>query len=327
MKNKLFQVLYLLLFTALFIQFSGCSEDSTTEPEVINESEVLVKYLEANGDFLNSASCPAMISATDLYTGIQASKDWPIIDVRAAADYASGHIQGAVNVPMADILTYYKNNNLQNKEKVVIACYTGQSAGWATAVLRFAGYTNVWDLKFGMCSWNSRFANWANATSNVKATSMVTTNFPKPAAGSLPTLSTGKTAAADILNARVQALLTEGFSASSITRDNLYLDLNNYFIANYWSAEHYNTGHIEGAVQYTPKADLKFDTALKTLPTNKPVVVYCYTGQTSAHVVVFLRMLGYNAKSLSFGTNALNYDTMPGTKWLPTECKEYPVVQ
>jgi rhodanese-related sulfurtransferase len=64
---------------------------------------------------------------------------------------------------------------------------------------------------------------------------------------------------------------------------------------------------------------------MKTLPTNQTIVVYCYTGQTSSFVAAYLRLLGYDAKSLSFGANAMIYDTMPGTKFVPaTEIKGYP---
>jgi rhodanese-related sulfurtransferase len=328
MNTRIIRLLTLLLFTSVLFIYTGCSEDSTTEPTPqVNESEELLKYLEANGDFMNTA-CPVLISSTDLYTGMQASKDWPVIDMRSAADFTSGHIQGAVNVAPADLVTYYKNNNLQNKEKVVIACYTGQTAGWGASILRMLGYTNVFDLKFGMCSWNNHFANnWKNAVGNGRAAQFVTTNYPKPAAGALPTINTGKTTGAEILQARVQALLTEGFSAASISNATLYQNLGNYFIVNYWPVDHYNAGHIEGSVQYTPKADFKLNTAIKTLPTNKTIVVYCYTGMTSAHVAAVLRALGYDAKSLSYGVNAMNYDNMPGTKWTDSEIKDYPFVQ
>ncbi len=66
---------------------------------------------------------------------------------------------------------------------------------------------------------------------------------------------------------------------------------------------------------------------LKTLPTDKTIVVYCYTGQTSANLAAYLRVLGYDAKSLKFGTNTMIYNTMPGTKWsAETEIKGYDYV-
>ena len=37
------------------------------------------------------------------------------------------------------------------------------------------------------------------------------------------------------------------------------------------------------------------------IPTDKPVVVYCYTGQTSSQTTAILRLLGYEAYSLQGG--------------------------
>ncbi|MBZ0181837.1 MAG: rhodanese-like domain-containing protein [Melioribacteraceae bacterium] len=327
MKTK--NLLYLLMLVAFL--FTACSKDEDKNPieptPTVNEAEVLVQYLEQTGDFVNTAA-PAMISATDVYNNILTDKSQYIIDIRAAADFAAGHIEGAVNVAAADLVTHYASNNLGSYEKVVIACYTGQTAGWGTTILRVLGHNNVFDLKFGMCSWNQAFASrWQNSIGNGKAADMVTTPTNKNAAGELPELNTGATEGADILEARIAALLQEGFSPATISNATLYTNLSNYYIVNYWSPEHYATGHIEGAVQYTPKETLKLAADLKTLPTDKPVVVYCYTGQTSAHVAAYLRLLGYDAKSLLFGMNAMSYDNMPGTKFTSADVKDYPFVQ
>ena len=326
--RKLFYLLYLFI-AANFVFFNaGCSkdEDPVTPPVTVNESEELVKYFEANGDFINT-SAPAMITATDV-NALLNDQTVAILDIRSATDFATGHIQGAVNVTVGNLLSYYQSNNLSTKSKVVVACYTGQTAGFGTAILRLAGYTNVFDLKWGMCSW--AYPNsWNNSKTNGQNNPITkqTTANAKNTAGSLPTLSTGKTTGAEILTSRLATLSTEGFDPAKIDRTTLYSNLSNYYIVNYWSETDYNSGHIEGAIQYTPKADLKLSTFLKTLPTNKTIVVYCYTGQTSSQLVVFLRALGYDAKSLLFGANNLFYDTMPGTKWVDTECKNFPVVQ
>ena len=47
-----------------------------------------------------------------------------------------------------------------------------------------------------------------------------------------------------------------------------------------------------------------------SIQTNNPaedVVTYCYTGQTSAVVTAYLRVLGYEAFSLVYGMNAINH--------------------
>jgi rhodanese-related sulfurtransferase len=329
--RKLFYLLYLFI-AATFVFFNtGCSddEDPVTPPVVINESEELAKYLEgADGGYINNAA-PAVVAASAVNTDILAGANITVIDVRSATDFAAGHIQGAVNVAIADIVTYYKNNNLSSKSKVYVTCYTGQSAGLAVAALRLSGYSNVFSLKWGMCSWAypSRW-NDAKTYGQTNAITKQMTANAKNAAGSLPTLSTGKTTGAEIFESRLATVLTEGFSAISITRETLYANLANYYIVNYWPVAEYDQGHVEGAVQYTPKSDLKLATFLKTLPTNKTIVVYCYTGQTSAQVATYLKLLGYDAKSLSFGANRMFYDTMPGSKWNEaTEFMNYPVVQ
>lgn len=330
--RKLFYLLYLFIAATIMFVNIGCSEDEDPiTPPTVNESEVLVQYLEGTNDFINSTSCPAMISASALNTDILAGANIAIIDVRSATDYANGHIQGAVNVAIADIVNYYRTNSLSSKTKVVVTCYTGQSAAFAVALLRLSGYTNVFDLKFGMCSW--AYPTTWNSKKTEGQTSPITlqtTANAKNTAGSLPTLTTGKTTGAEIFESRLSTILTEGYSAASITRTTLFQNLSAYYIVNYWpEAQYTNPGHIEGAVQYTPQNDLKLANFLKTLPTSgKTIVVYCYTGQTSAHIVAYLRLLGYDAKSLSFGANNLFYDTMPGTKWNEaTDFMNYPVVQ
>ncbi|MBK8943949.1 MAG: rhodanese-like domain-containing protein [Ignavibacteriae bacterium] len=194
------------------------------------------------------------------------------------------------------------------------------------------GYTNVKDLKFGMCSWNATTSSgWVSNTNMTskgnRGGDLVTTAFPKPAAGNLPTLSTGKSAASDILRARVEAIFAGGFT-QKIARNDVMDHTSDYFIVNYWSVDHYNWKHINGAIQYAPKADLDFDTFLKTLPTDKKIVVYCYTGQTSSQVAAYLAVLGYDVYSLLYGMNGIDWDNMPGTKFVEAnDVKAFELVQ
>jgi len=323
---------YLMLIIPLMFFYTGCSDDDTVVPPVaVDEAKVLVEYLEGtDGGFINTAA-PAMIKSSDVMTNITTGADQFVIDIRSAADYANGHIKDAVNVGLKDLVTYYETNNLSAKAKVVIACYSGQTAGYATSLLRLLGYSNVYDLKWGMCSWNDATANgWKNATKNTRASQFVTTNTPKGAAGDLPKLSTGKKTGAEILKARVTELLSSAdpFGDVKISNDAVYASLSNYYIVNYWSEAHYTWGHIAGAMQYSPKEDLKSTTFLNTLPTDKPVVIYCYTGQTSAHVAAYLKLLGYDAKTLLYGVNGMAYDNMPANKFVAdTEIHDYELVK
>ncbi len=329
--EQLRKLFYLLLILPLLFVNTGCSsddEDNPVDPPVtVNQAEVLATALEANNVI---DGFPSMIKATDVNTAILAGANIYVIDIRAADAFNAGHITGAVNVPVeGNVLQHYKDNNLETKETVVIACYSGQTAAWVTGLLKTAGYTNVKDLKWGMCSWNAATSgSWMGTNvNNTRATEFVTTATAKPTAGELPTLNTGATEATAILENRVAAVAAEGFAAAKVSSDEVFNNISDYFVLNYWSVDHYNWGHIPGAMQYTPATDLKLATALKTLPTDKKIAVYCYTGQTSAHVAAYLRTLGYDAKSILFGVNGMSYDTMPGTKWAATEVHDFPLAQ
>ncbi len=308
--------LFLLGFIfALFFVATSCSKD-TDEPVVVNESMVLAQYLESTSsplqkDFVNT-DMPTIMPASEVKTLNETGQVY-IMDIRSAADFATGHIANAHNVAFADILTHIKGITLANYTKVAIVCYTGQTAAYAASLLRIMGYDKVYSMKWGMCSWNSAFAgkwNTAITNGNAYASQFVTTATEKGAKGVMPTLTTGKTTGQEILEARLAVLLTEGFTPASISNQAVFADLTANYILNYWPANHYALGHIPGAMQYTPKEAIKYAVDLTTLPTGKPVIVYCYTGQTSAFLAAYLRLLGYNAKSLLYGVNGMSYDMM-----------------
>jgi rhodanese-related sulfurtransferase len=329
--NELKKLFYLLFIIPILFVQTGCSDDD--DKVLVNEAEVLVKYLEANENVLNTFfnTPQKMIKASDVKANLDTQVDQYIIDIRSATDFADGHIQGAVNVDASAVFDHYKTKNLDTKSVVVIVCYTGQGAGWVSGLLRTAGYTNSRDLKWGMCSWNSKTSEaWTSASNvnNSRQTELVTTPTQKPPVGELPTLATGKTEPKAILEARVEAVFADGLNAVKMTNAPAFATPNDYFILNYWSEEHYNLMHIPGAVQYTPGADLTFDTFLKTLPTDKKIAVYCYTGQTSAHVAAYLRVLGYDAKTILYGVNGMNWENIPANQFnAANEIHEYPLVQ
>ena len=147
---NLHKLKYSFLIISLILFFFGCAENATESPEVINESEVLVKFIEgSDGGFINN-NTPALITASDVMINIIAEKDQYVIDIRKEVDYNLGHIKGAVNVTLNEIVNHYESKNLVSKELVVITCYSGQGAGYATTLLRLLGYSNVKDLLVGM---------------------------------------------------------------------------------------------------------------------------------------------------------------------------------
>jgi rhodanese-related sulfurtransferase len=169
-----------------------------------------------------------------------------------------------------------------------------------------------------MSSWASVFAeeSWLRNLSSARITEFVhTPSPPKNPAGPLPRLETGKTTASEILEARLRTLFEESFGPVMLGHCCLFHDFydnGGFYVINYWSPELYSKqGHIPGAVNYSPK-DQPFRSSndLFTLSTQIPNAIYCFTGQTSAYLAGYLRLLGYDARSILFGANSMIYDRM-----------------
>jgi len=320
MNKKLFNLILVLLLST-FVAFNGCKKDEESNPvtPTINESEILAKHFEDNNLYVHGASF--VITAENVRTNILTNPTKQlIIDIRSAADFATKHLKGAVNQTVAGLPAYFKTLTLANYDKVVIVCYSGQTSAFATSLMRAMGYGDkVVSMKWGMSSVDSSFAQnyWLNTIANgsSRVSEFVTTTSPaKNAKGDLPKLSTGKSTAAEILEARVNAVATEGFGQANISQATVYSNLASYYICAFWPNNLYlDPGHINGAIQYDPAAATKtfaLGVDLKTLPTDKTVLVYCYTGQTSAFVAGYLRLLGYDAKSIGYGANGMIYNSM-----------------
>ncbi len=64
-----------------------------------------------------------------------------IIDVREPAEYAESHVEGAVNIPLGDLIK--RIDEVPKDEEVVVYCRSGGRAGVALQGLKSMGYTNV----------------------------------------------------------------------------------------------------------------------------------------------------------------------------------------
>lgn len=289
---------WMLSIFAVTVLLTSCGE-------TVDEAQILVEYLESVDSPIDVAA-PGMAKYTTA-AALQAMlpNDAYVIDIRSEDDYNAGHIQNAVWVDQKMVISHLQGTSTGDKE-VVIACYTGQTAAFVTSLVNLAGF-EASSLKFGMSGWNVSLDKIAANSKNTY--DPVTTVTEKDAEGNLPVLKTGYETGPEILDARIAEVNNLGFAdAVAITSDKVFANLDDYYIVNYWPSTDYDLGHIDGAIQYTPNVDILSTEALKTLPTDKTVVVYCYSGQTSAFTAAYLKVLGYDAKSLKFGVNGFATD-------------------
>jgi len=201
---------------------------------------------------------------------------------------------------------------------------TGQSAGHAKIAMEMMDYENTKSLLFGMSSWNSSLDNWTANTGNTLTTVETTNNNGDLSAYAYPSLE-GET-----VDSRVAAMLAGGFQG--VSYDQIEANLENYFVINYFGEADYLgqgtsgvPGHIPGAFQFTPYASMGVGEMLANIPTDMPVVVYCWTGQHSSQITAYLNMLGYEAYSLKFGSNNLFYDDLTAHKWGAGAMNDFPL--
>lgn len=95
------------------------------------------------------------------------------------------------------------------------------------------------------------------------------------------------------------------------------LESNTVFILDIRNTFDYEKDHIKGAMNI-PFAQLGQN--LAKIPKDKPVVLYCYTGQNGGQAVAALNLLGYEAKSLSGGWGGWVSATGSAQGSAPVEC-------
>lgn len=313
MKKLSLILIGLLLIPTLFL--TSCDKGDDLAVNTAPAFTLLKDHMLANNLDINKIlTSPDGVSFVQ---GAPAEADLPaflakyyIVDIRSATDFAAKHITGAKNVPFANILA---EGTLAGAKPILMVCYTGQTACYGAALLRMYGYKNTQALKWGMSGWNSTTAgSWngkigaeeakgnANWTYDSAPSNLVFTN---------PVISTLSTDGAAILKNRIEAVVAEGFK--TVAGTDVLNAPNNYFVNNFFNAADYAAfGHIKNAYRINPLT--LADNSYLGLDPSAKVVTYCYTGQTSAVITACLRVMGYDAYSLSFGVNGM-YNT--NTAW------------
>ena len=80
-----------------------------------------------------------------------------LLDVREPNEFASGRIEGAVNVPVRDVPKSLDKLPKEKNAQIVVICAAAVRSGYVVEALNFKGYTNVKHLAAGF------IAGWEKA--------------------------------------------------------------------------------------------------------------------------------------------------------------------
>lgn len=101
-------------------------------------------------------SAPADSIAADLVQQrIEAGSAPLILDVRTAAEYADGHVPGAINISHDELENRMDELGIALDDEVIVYCKSGRRAGIAQGLLGGAGYTNLRDLDGHWTAWSA----------------------------------------------------------------------------------------------------------------------------------------------------------------------------
>jgi rhodanese-related sulfurtransferase len=294
-----------LLLTLSFLFMVGCSK----EEDKVDEFDTLITYLEGQsadyGQWVNTLNGWIVN-----YSGLNLD-NYFILDLRSSTDFAAFHLDNAVNSTLGGMFDAVKNAD----KPILCVCYTGQTASYAHTLLRLKGI-EAYVLKFGMSIVRQDLDKWTGNCYDgyIEDPNWVTTASAALPSFAYPTLNTSKETAEEIMDARIDAAVAD-WGTRLINASTVMSNPDNYNIMNYWSASEYDKyGHIKGAYQLTPKTLTK-DANLSVFDPAGNNILYCYTGQTAAATIAYLDILGYDVKSIKFGTNAMIWSTLESHKW------------
>jgi len=80
-------------------------------------------------------------SKTDIKTVLE--QDALVVDVRTQAEFAGGHYEGAINIPLSEINVQLDKLGPDKDKPIVLYCHSGARSASAKRTLEAYGFTNV----------------------------------------------------------------------------------------------------------------------------------------------------------------------------------------
>jgi len=280
-----------------------------TDAEILKEASKT--YLDGGPRYIKAVNLQSLLSDTD------AINDPFVLSIRSETHYKAGHIPTAVNMPWRSLFSVENLTLLPDDEtQIVVVCYTGQTASHVTALLNVLGF-NATTLLHGMGSWTNNTG--ISSHFDASAHQMVNPTCSGTAPGDMTTATRqcdGDDAGIGITfegSSDEWEIIRQACEGYIVTVPTMYMTnnalLNNLddgytandpYIISVRSSTAYAAGHVPTAHNIAA-GTLFDDTTLAALPTDRQIIVYCFTGQSAAHVSALLNIYGFDAISLKFG--------------------------
>lgn len=108
----------------------------------------------------NSSKQYANISTTDAHKKITGFKKqgtpFLLLDVRSAAENASGSIEGSLNIPVQELSARMSEIEKHKTAPVIVYCHSGGRSAMASQLLAANGFSNVTNVVGGISDWTQK---------------------------------------------------------------------------------------------------------------------------------------------------------------------------
>jgi rhodanese-related sulfurtransferase len=115
----------------------------TQSSELMSRADSFLKNASSNGFYVLSVSAFRNMTVAD--------SNWAIVDINPAELYASGHIPGAVNIPLTNIIS--QMGTIAAGQKIAVYGIMDTNAAFAVEVLSIFGGRDAYVLKGGAAAW------------------------------------------------------------------------------------------------------------------------------------------------------------------------------
>ncbi|HLO11968.1 MAG TPA: sulfurtransferase TusA family protein [Pseudoneobacillus sp.] len=117
------------------------------------EGDTLKHYLRkaSSEEEKSETKHPHTMNLDELLKKIEGNEKVTILDVREPAEYAFGHIPGAINIPLGEIEKRF--GELNQNDEINIICRSGNRSDYAAQQLAEKGFPNVKNIVPGMKDW------------------------------------------------------------------------------------------------------------------------------------------------------------------------------
>lgn len=141
----------LLMIVLAAFTLAGCSGEAAEIFSVDGDNAPVAETGGETGDLM--VSSPQRINPQGYNTTfLDRDADHILIDVRTPGEFASGHIDGAININVQELSS--RLSEIPQDKPVVLYCRSGNRSAQAAGILNSAGYTGIYDLG-GIIDWQA----------------------------------------------------------------------------------------------------------------------------------------------------------------------------